>query len=325
MAALPPATPRYVAHYQAMGEPNGGDYMAFLAPFAAGSADQPAALRDRVLDAADDFPKVFLVLQRDAAGLPPTIRTIHRPFRYAPSMTTASPWDNGVFGLLGDLGAGNQTTIIRWPNAPFTRTAQAVVPTTDVVTAAWGIAPLLAEGLGPYAASDQDTEAVVTRGIVPVPQRYVHLVLGRAMTPRQLWVEVIETIRADGKLAECQPLVDWARVASTLTGGESLLVLVPEPLTTPLADDALRARTWDKVTYYLPGLLAGGGATQIALQHSSAIRDILYNRARTPPRQGRQAAPQRPFRDGSRSRLMACSAYARSPTRQICPCFGPAS
>lgn len=51
---------------------------AFLAPFAANSGTAPATLRDRVIAAPNDYPKVFLV----ATGDPIRISSLHRTTKF---------------------------------------------------------------------------------------------------------------------------------------------------------------------------------------------------------------------------------------------------
>jgi len=126
MAAPPPPEPAtYAELYQSMPDALGGEYQAFLDRFAPDSADAPAQLRDTVLTAGVDVPKVFVYL----SGTPPRVQVLHRPTRYAPTLGRPSTWDDSVYAFSTDVGPGNMIGIREWPADAFVRSHLADVPT----------------------------------------------------------------------------------------------------------------------------------------------------------------------------------------------------
>jgi hypothetical protein len=69
--------------YASMPDVLNGQYMTYLAPFGPELGQQPTMLRDRVISAANDIPKAFVLLQLDPI---PQIICVHRPTRYASSL-----------------------------------------------------------------------------------------------------------------------------------------------------------------------------------------------------------------------------------------------
>ncbi len=249
----------YVDLYHGMPDVLGGQYAQFLAPFSAESNDQPAQLRERVLGAARDVPKVFAMFQEAPT---PRIVFVHRPTKFAPSLTGATPWDSKVYGFHGDLLAGNQVNLVEWPAAPFARSAPVVVPTFATFDDAWAAAGPVATMMGPFAAGAPNTEAVRTRFLCPIPHQYVRLCLNRSHTPRSFWTEVIGQIRADDAAQDCSVVVDFARVAAVCgpldededDADPTYPLMTAGVLQPPLMDAVLSDRRWGWVLEDLPAL-----------------------------------------------------------------------
>jgi hypothetical protein len=202
----------YLEFYNGMPDTLNGVYTEYLESFGPESAAQPAALRDRIMTMANDVPKVFAMVQDTPV---PRIIFVHRPTRFAPSWNTTQPWDNVIYGFQGDIHPGNQINIIEWPVTSFGRAAHTTVPSLDHMDAAWATA-IGNDVLGPFGVNDPDTEQVRAGYLCPIPQRYVSLCLGRTYTPREFWTDVIGQIDQNQQMQDCQVLVNWARVASTL-------------------------------------------------------------------------------------------------------------
>jgi hypothetical protein len=118
----------YQELYASMPDVFNGHYTTYLVPFGPESGEQPATLRDRVITAANDVLKVFVMLLVDPT---PQIVFVHRPTHYASSPLGAQQWDDRVFGFRGDVRQGNQINMVEWPAAPFARSAMVTVPVID--------------------------------------------------------------------------------------------------------------------------------------------------------------------------------------------------
>ena len=69
----------------------------------------------------------------------------------------------------------------------------------------------------PYQADGAaDTTVTRTRMMVPVPQAYVHLLMGTRLNPRQLWEQVGGAIRNDHREVECAVLLQFLVSAAPL-------------------------------------------------------------------------------------------------------------
>lgn len=269
----------YQELYASMPDVLDGVYTTYLAPFGPESGEQPATLRDRVISAAHDVPKVFVMLLTDPT---PRIVFVHRPTRFASSLLGAQPWDDRVFGFQGDVREGNQVNLVEWPATPFARSVLVTVPVLDHMDASW-TAAAGADALGPYLANDPETEQLRARFLCPVPQRYVPLCVSRCYTPRTFWTDVIGQIRQDQAVQDCIVLVNWARVASTFgpdnaTGDPTVPLATAGGLRVPLADDSLAARRWSWVLADLPALGRTGSTLERQFLQQNAVLSSLLQR-----------------------------------------------
>jgi hypothetical protein len=253
------------------------EYAAYLTPFGSEPGDQPATLRDRVIAAANDVPKVFAMMQTEPT---PRIVFVHRSTRYAPSLLGTQPWDNWIFGFQGDLHPGNQINLVEWPANPYTRTAPSTVPTLATMDAAWTNAGGT-DTIGPLALNDPDTEQLRAQFLCPIPHCYVPLCLSRSYTPQSFWTDIIGQITQNQQLQDCMVLVNWARVASTYgpagANGQATLPLgAVGNLRVPLADGPLSARRWTWVLEDLPSLgRTGTTLEQQFLQQNATLGNLL--------------------------------------------------
>ena len=69
---------------------------------------------------------------------------------------------------------------------------------------------------GPHIVGDADTEEVTVRMMVPIPAKYVHLLLEGGDTGLQLFQKLDAAIVADNVKNECTALYAWLRAAVTL-------------------------------------------------------------------------------------------------------------
>jgi hypothetical protein len=181
----------YQELYSLMPDVLNGQYTTYLAPFGPESGEQPAMLRDRVVTAANDVPKVFVMLLVDPT---PQVIFVHHPTRYASSLLGTQPWDDRVFGFHGEVREGNQINMVEWPALPFYRSAMVTVPLLNHMDEAWTNATG-ADAVGPYVASDPDTEQTQAHFLCPVPHRYVALCINCSYyTPQTFWMDVVGQI-----------------------------------------------------------------------------------------------------------------------------------
>jgi tRNA threonylcarbamoyladenosine modification (KEOPS) complex Pcc1 subunit len=264
----------YSAHYELMPDLLGGAYGQYLADFDSEGPHAPAALRDLLLDAGQDTPKVFLHF---CGGGVPRIRVVHRITRYAPTLGIATEWDGSVFAMASDVGPGNQVTWVHFPAASaFARTGYVRVPMADRMTESWTASPAAAL-LGPFAEATQGTESVRTRFFTPVPKDYIPLVMQQpdGWAPRELWEQLGTAIVADQRLLACAPLLKWLRVASTFSFGAAVVVGAPlpsappavtlDPLVAPVADAGLQRRLWAWLISDLPALSVRSGTNDTVM------------------------------------------------------------
>ena len=250
---------RYSELYRELPDVLQGTYAGYLAPFVPESQDANAELWDRVIEASGHVPKVYAILQTE-----PTLQInfIHRPTKFAPSFAGDTQWDGEIFAFLGDVGAGNQLTVVEFPAAnpgAFGCSAYVTVPTTANMTALWAAAAG-ADMLGPYAANAADTEHIRAWYAVPIPQPYVECCLVRGtFTPRTFWTDVIGQVLLNNRVADCAVLVDWARVVSTYgpadqAGNPMIPLAAVNHLRVPLANDALKQAVWKWTISDIPKL-----------------------------------------------------------------------
>jgi hypothetical protein len=178
-----------------------GVYMTYLAPFGPESGEQPATLRDCIILAANNVPKLFIMLLHDPT---PRIVFVHHPTYFALSLLGAQPWDDRVFGFQGDVHQGNQVNLIEWPATPFARLVLITVPVLDQMDASW-TAAAGADALGPYLANNPKTKQLCACFLCPVPQLYVSLCINWCYMPHSFWMDVIGQIRQD------QATQNWAQ------------------------------------------------------------------------------------------------------------------
>jgi hypothetical protein len=275
-AILPPPVPvprvvTYSEKYATDIDPYHGDYTALLAgdvPIANGpsAADTLAA----ILASNDLAPKVFLCL----VGFPQhphvTSRTFFRPFRYPPMPGLPTPWDYRVFVHASDVLHGSTINTFELPPMAFgTTDANARALDHASITAAFAAAAADAYLLNPIAAANPAASATITRFFIRVPPRYIPIVLGRRLTPRELWTQLGQVIIADGNEISCAPLLAWLRLscstvldpaddpANPVLPVHSPLTCIglDSALTRPEPDEPLFRHRWALVTTDLPDLL----------------------------------------------------------------------
>lgn len=274
MAAANPPPTTYAQLYQHGVDALAGQYANYLTPFGPDSGATPATLRDEVIHGEHAVPKIYLLLVEEMP-LSPMVRVISRVTRVSASVgLPPRSIDNQTFAFASDIGPGNQVAIVHFPtglgtpttDAPFTAGPLTTVPVLANMDIEFQAAAAAASCVGPFNVGDANTEEIRSRRMVPVPQRYAHLVLGHSFSPRDLWTTLSVPIIADNNQASCAVLLDWIRVASTfrlptavvapaIAGGPQAPGICMRALVAPILDRPLQEKVWSWVSGDLPALV----------------------------------------------------------------------
>lgn len=108
--------------YAQMDDPLNGNYAPLYASHLVTSGQTSDELRDHILGASNEVPKVFLGLFQEAApggGHRLRVHTLHRMTRYPAHLTRVSNWDDAVFMFGSDVQPGNFVRLLPLPTDPF--------------------------------------------------------------------------------------------------------------------------------------------------------------------------------------------------------------
>ena len=227
----------YAEHYAALPDDLQGRYDRLLAPYDPASCRSHQQLLHRLLSMSDTSPKAFVGLVEHSGSYCTVL--VHRITLFKSHPVDVSDWDGKALGFGGDVMPGNHIELMEVPEDAFAVVPEHVVPTRENVTHLLSGNPTV-EVLGPFTAGDPDTEPLKCRKMVPVPAAYLHLLLDRTLTPRQLWEQVGGAIIADAKEVECGVLLKWIRAA--LTARSSTATPPPPPPPATLASPILLGR-----------------------------------------------------------------------------------
>ena len=177
----------YAEHYAALPNDLQGRYDRLLAPYDPASGRSHQQLLHRLLSMSDASPKAFVGLVEHSGSYCTVL--VHRITLFKSHPVDVSDWDGKALGFGGDVMPGNHIELMEVPEDAFAVAPEHVVPTRENVKHLLSGNPAV-EVLGPFTAGDPDTEPLKCRKMVPVPAAYLHLLLDRTLTPRQLWEQV---------------------------------------------------------------------------------------------------------------------------------------
>jgi len=220
-------------------------------------------LFNRALSASQHAASVVYVVLVEVGG-GHLIRTLTNLSRYQDAPGVArSQYDGRVFATMGDVertatGFTHMTTV-EVPDNIFTLSNRVRAPVAGEVA---GQLAALAAGtvsLGPYAAGDPNTEEIRTRYALPLPGPLGAIVMGRDLTPREFYAEVVGHIeQTAGLLPDCEHIRTWS--ITTLTLNDNNVVTSGRPdLTVVDARQPLLNQRYSLITRDLPGLRPGHG------------------------------------------------------------------
>ena len=262
-----------------MADPYGGAYQPLLDAYGAANGVDPGLLRFQWgQQDASRAASVLIYLEPGPAngGLDSTIHSLHTPFLRAAVPGVHSPIDNLVMGVVTGDGDDSLTVpdLVQVPGSTF----DPVGPITVADLATWEpdiTAPIGAAYSAPAGApGDANTDQVTVRRAMIVPPALMQAVLeeptytGKALAAKLLpLMHAHLTSRGEAFPGQFTQLVDWLRVASTLTtvgggGGAtaSPAVALPAPLgppTTPAARTLARKELQVLLERQFPGRFSG--------------------------------------------------------------------
>jgi hypothetical protein len=194
---------------------------------------------------------------------------IHLPSRFVSALDgTVTPWDGRGFASLGEV-TGTTVTTVAFPDIAFRPVMNTRAKTSDYIVT--HLDELGRKGLAPAAANDVDSSNVNTRTFMYLPPRYVPLLLDASgYNLKSTWEILYPAIVDAHDLVNCQPLINWLRIASTgtlLPGngpdlGPTKLVI---ELVAPLADSVLLQHRAKILNQVLPGLFQPSASLEHAI------------------------------------------------------------
>lgn len=152
---------------------------------------------------------------------------------------------------------------VGWPDDAYYRMAALLVPTvanmdTELTGFPRGV-------IGPYAAGDANTEEVQVRCFMWCPPRYA-LLINPGTDVQMAWRIFAPALIAEGKEAECAPLLAALRAALTLNATNTVAVARARP--TPIIPDLILARTLEA---HLLQDLPGRDITRVTAEMQSVL------------------------------------------------------
>jgi len=211
---------------------------------------------DALLDLAVGNPSVPSTYMCCASihGTKPRIYVLHTLSKYVPSFDgRPTPWDNRIFGFLGDVMSDSALTIAI-PNTSFN-----IVQCTTYTNARLSneLVRIGDNDLLPRLnAGAQDTVLVQTRSLMYLPSKYAPLVLSnRGYGVKEFWNILAPALQADNLLQHASPIINWLKASWHTTGannrGAPVTLLA---ISSPFIDQDLAAHRNSLLHNFLPSL-----------------------------------------------------------------------
>jgi len=179
----------------------------------------------------------------------PKVYVLHTLSRYPPTALdgTVTPWDDQLFGCLGDQVQDTIVTVMISPTA-FAVTPDARVYTMNAIEG--HVAQLPEQDLFQrIAQAGNEVEQLRTRALMYSPSRFALLLLNnnRGLTPKAAYASLLQAIASEqqgnlGNADDIQPILDWLRLTLHATGNDNAGPPVTSAaLTIPVMDEDLTA------------------------------------------------------------------------------------
>ena len=197
-------------------DPYAGEYSAIMRAFA--TTTNPVAdnfcrtLTDRVFQKSELELQAYLIVTNIATDN--YIQVLHRPSILRAPLSSVDP--DMRFAFLGDFRGVQPPQLVEWPRTAFEQTIAVNVVGDGAIDTALAADAALVQ-LGPFPDGAAGVTTVTTLRAMYLPARYVSVVIGRILNPREAWEELGGAIRAETaqEQVDLQPLLHWLKVALT--------------------------------------------------------------------------------------------------------------
>jgi hypothetical protein len=239
---------------------------------------------------------------------------VHGVKKYVRQLGDRATWHDRTFAFIGDVIEGDIQTV-ELTQDMFRRTKDdtctQVYGTKAAINQAWTNRPD-AELLGPVAAAEPGSSAIMTRHLMLVPPCYVPIVINRNLSPRQLWDELASTIFDNGDKNTCEPLLHWILLAGSRHEASSPSPVLRAAIVPPLMDAVLSRHRKEILRRLLPDLdparpSADPNAIRMTNYLGQVVAEQQATRADQRARSDAARAPRLPssyFPEASCARLM---------------------
>ena len=286
--AAPTTTRNFLDYYNdPANDPYSGQYANIMAEYHVPVNNQnvqtPQALANRAFQSASQgTPISFIMLSVPANAAPGVfgqLVLLHQVANFYPVVgMPAHQWSDHAFAFKGDLVQGQlpsvdfDSTFLHQANGQLH-----VCPTADSLAVMLAGDPAVTM-VGPFANGEAGTELVRTRRVMYVPPRYLSIFLCADLSPRVGYERLLAATTANNDNVTCEPLLQWMRLAMTMSAANTASMLAHAPPTVPLPDAQLIEHRWAIVTRLLPVL--DPSQTQHGAQHIAASIGALADEQR---------------------------------------------
>eukprot|EP00980_Cylindrotheca_fusiformis_P027904 scaffold22568_cov125-Cylindrotheca_fusiformis.AAC.1 len=229
----------------------------------------PQALRTLFYEAGNNRDAVCILVHVRApnanADDPGTIRLVHRLTRFVhvQALVRQRPFPNLGHGFLGDVRRNGQAPAsVEIPDNLFNRiNVNTQVPDHGLLDQELNADPNL-QLAGPYPAGTADTSPVDSRQAIMVPNFIARMFLHQGMKPRDAYQAIYGAVQAAGMMGDCDPLLNWIRLALTRPAAgqpprTAIAPLTPPVIATQEGQDLFLDYRLEHLHYDLPGLAPG--------------------------------------------------------------------
>ena len=272
-AAAAAPTPQLTAYHEFFGnaalDPHQQDYKALMRAYRVHDAPTPAqSLYNSAGLSTSAYPMAYLSLINDNGNL--FYLLVHAPSFYKSLPGVPSRCDGKAYAFTGDVVANTITTVEFPQNAFMSPGNGAEENVPKDLERALNILQLNPNdaSIGPFQDTDANIKQAKTRHYIPLPHRYVHLVLGRQVPVQKGFIDLASAIKNTGDEIECPELTDWLLLSLVRAGAgapPNLATTLPDR---PFDDAALKVQRRELVEQHLPGLKEASLPSMLGIQQS---------------------------------------------------------